>query len=304
MAIGAQAKTQRSFLFFQLIINILYCVHYAFLSATTATVVCIICVIRTLIFYLYRRKDKTVPIWLLIVILAVVIGSGVFTWEGWLSLLPIVATILFTFGQWQSNVKVTRLFVIAGDLTWIVYNIFYLAYADIAGRSVEALSCLIASLRYRDDTKKQPMEVSPNINPIREVKFYNLEEVGEAQIKIAVVAAKYKNKWIFCKQKSGTWELPGGHKEENETILETAKRELFEETGAAKFDITPVCIYYVTRHAMLFYAKITKLGALPPTETEIESIDFFEDLPPNLTLPQIHPKLFEKAKEFLTSTKT
>ena len=32
----------------------------------------------------------------------------------------------------------------------------------------------------------------------------------------------------------------------SEDILETAKRELYEETGAITFDITPICIYSVT----------------------------------------------------------
>lgn len=38
----------------------------------------------------------------------------------------------------------------------------------------------------------------------------------------------------------------GGHREDGEDILETAKRELYEETGAITFDITPICIYSVT----------------------------------------------------------
>ena len=51
----------------------------------------------------------------------------------------------------------------------------------------------------------------------------------------------------FAKHKErNTWEAPGGHREDGEDILETAKRELYEETGAITFDITPICIYSVT----------------------------------------------------------
>lgn len=35
------------------------------------------------------------------------------------------------------------------------------------------------------------------------------------------------------------------HREENENILETAKRELYEETGAIDFKIKPICVYSV-----------------------------------------------------------
>lgn len=303
MAIGSQAKTQRSFLFFQLIINALYCVHYAFLSATAATVVCIICVLRTLIFYLYRRKDKTVPIWMLIIILVVVVGSGAITWDGWLSLLPIVGTILFTLGQWQSNLKITRMFVIGADLVWIGYNIFYLAYADIAGRAVEALSCVIAALRYRGNTEKQASEVSVNISPIKEVKFYNLDEVTEDQLKIAVVAIKFQNKWIFYKNKeSATWELLNDYKKETETILDTAKRDLIEKTGTDQFEITPICSYYVTKHAMLFYAELKGSDNALKNAIKAGNLSLVKEIPSELTLPNIHPKLFEKAKEFINSS--
>ena len=35
-------------------------------------------------------------------------------------------------------------------------------------------------------------------------------------------------------------------REVGEDILETAKRELQEETGAIQFDIKPICVYSVT----------------------------------------------------------
>ena len=39
---------------------------------------------------------------------------------------------------------------------------------------------------------------------------------------------------MFCKHRDrDTHEVPGGHREDGEEILETVKRELKEETGAA-----------------------------------------------------------------------
>ena len=103
-----------------------------------------------------------------------------------------------------------------------------------------------------------------------EVKFY--DKVEDSLLKFAVIIAKTEGKWIFCKHKDrDTLEVPGGHREAGETILETAKRELKEETGAVDFHIRPVCVYSVkgkTRageniteetYGMLFTAEIFPL---------------------------------------------
>lgn len=77
-----------------------------------------------------------------------------------------------------------------------------------------------------------------------EVKFY--ENAEDNLLKFAVIVSKANGRWVFCKHKErNTYEVPGGHREDGETILETAKRELREETGAVDFDIQPICVYSV-----------------------------------------------------------
>ncbi|MCL2014784.1 MAG: NUDIX domain-containing protein [Defluviitaleaceae bacterium] len=108
------------------------------------------------------------------------------------------------------------------------------------------------------------------------------------------IVALYKEKWIFCKHKSRkTWENPGGHIEEGETPQNAAKRELYEETGATKFDIEPLCDYhidgkiggrYFKGNVQVYFANVHILGDLPPN-SEMELIDFFEVLPSELTYP-------------------
>ena len=83
-----------------------------------------------------------------------------------------------------------------------------------------------------------------------------------------------------------------------EDINDTAKRELFEESGAIDFDITPICDYLCdypltedkkSYYVRLFYAEINELGELP--NSEIDKVELFDALPENLTYPEIQPYL-------------
>jgi len=136
-----------------------------------------------------------------------------------------------------------------------------------------------------------------------EVKFYETHEIADSLLSYAVIVSRYMDKWVFCKNRSRkSWEIPGGRREACEAISDTAKRELFEETGATKFDLTPIGIYSVKGESesfgMIYFADIAKFDPLP--ESEIEAIDFFPDAAiPELSFPLIQPKLIERVKSAL-----
>lgn len=130
------------------------------------------------------------------------------------------------------------------------------------------------------------------------IKFFQKDEIEDEKLKFSVIMAKYQGKQIFCRHKKrSTWEIPGGHRELGESTYETAKRELYEETGAKEFSLNEICIYGVDMdgeitYGMLCLAEVTVLGPLPP-EMEIGQIELFDLLPSELTYPAIQPYLFE-----------
>lgn len=119
--------------------------------------------------------------------------------------------------------------------------------------------------------------------------------------KYVVVLSRYQGKYLLSRHKERTtWETQGGHIEPGETPLQAAKRELFEESGAVRYQIEPVFDYRAgdndgEANGMVFAAEIEELGPIPPSE--MAEVKAWEKLPDNLTYPAITPVLWKAWQE-------
>ena len=76
------------------------------------------------------------------------------------------------------------------------------------------------------------------------VRFH--QTAADSLLRFAVIVARYRGRWVMCRHiDRETYECPGGHRESGETVLEAARRELYEETGATDYELIPVSIYSV-----------------------------------------------------------
>lgn len=127
------------------------------------------------------------------------------------------------------------------------------------------------------------------------------ESVEDGKLAFAVILSRSAGKWVLCKHRARTTlEVPGGHREPGEAIMDTAVRELREETGAEAFSIRPVCVYAVERDdtpgeswGLLCWADIRRFA--PELHSEIERIFLLDRLPENWTYPDIQPALIREA---------
>lgn len=133
---------------------------------------------------------------------------------------------------------------------------------------------------------------------IMKCKVYMLNELKK--YKYVVVLSRFQGKILLSRHKMRTtWETQGGHIEKGETPLEAAKRELYEESGAVKFTISPLFDYWACdenswANGMVFMADITELSDMP--DSEMKEVKSFDKLPDKLTYPDLTPVFFEHAK--------
>ena len=151
----------------------------------------------------------------------------------------------------------------------------------------------ISQVESEDEYNSTHKDLQCKIFPLGHLKEY----------KYTVIFTFYQGKWILSRHRNrNTWETQGGHIETNETPLECAKRELFEESGIINADIYPVCDYLgftpqTWSTGIVFLAVVHSLGNLP--ESEIAETKIFDVLPAELTYPQTLPSLFAEAEKLL-----
>ena len=112
--------------------------------------------------------------------------------------------------------------------------------------------------------------------------------------KYVVVLSRFEGKILLSRHRArSTWETQGGHVEPGETPQAAARRELYEESGAADYTMIALCDYYAEDRdtgrgagGMVFAADIRRLEPLPP------EVRAFDRLPQNVTYPGITPALF------------
>lgn len=142
-----QQKQRKWVMIFQMTASAMFCIQLFMVGAITGGCVDSISFIRTAVFSQNDKKWASSQAWLWIFIFAMV-ATGILTWQGWLSLLPIVGSILSTVALWMKNPRNIRIISLFVGPCWLIYNIIHGAYTGAVNEALAMISIIIGILRH------------------------------------------------------------------------------------------------------------------------------------------------------------
>ena len=138
----------------------LLAIGYAILGAYTAIGLNILGLIAYIFFYVFKSKNKENPLYFIIILWVITIVNGIFTFSGWTSLLPTIASLLFYFSVWQKNTFIYRLLGVIATIFYVLYNIMYKSWFGATAQGVLLVLSIIGLVIYIIELDKNKKNIT------------------------------------------------------------------------------------------------------------------------------------------------
>lgn len=148
MVIGMQFRKKKNMLLAQIMTNTCYIIQYILLGAFTGVFTFIVNNLRSSTFYFYTQNCKKPSIWLLFLFSGLSIIIGIITYKNLFSIIPVVSSIISTYGAWQKKAKIFRIAIMTSSLILIFHDFHFRAYTGMISYTLTVTSTLIGFLKY------------------------------------------------------------------------------------------------------------------------------------------------------------
>lgn len=152
---SVQNKNKDKILKLQGFANAFYAGQYLVLGITSAASMNLVSILRSTIFYENYKKKKENSLNSLLIFLGLTIILGIINFNTWMSIIPIIITLFYTYAAWKRETKIIRWTFLIAAIVWIYYNIKVGAYISLVGNAFEMISGIIAIIRFDLEKKKQ-----------------------------------------------------------------------------------------------------------------------------------------------------
>lgn len=128
----------------------------AMLNGYTGAAMSIIMMLRDLTLLIQESKkskgkdiNKKLDLVILIITVLLMVILTIFTYNGPLSLLSVVATLVTTFALWQKDVKTYKILGLIAGILWLAYNIFIMSIMGIILELILVICSIVGYIKDR-----------------------------------------------------------------------------------------------------------------------------------------------------------
>ena len=141
-------KKMSAVLAFNLTGNLIVAVNYPISGSLSfaGMAVCLVACVQVFINFLLARKNREVPVWLLVIYLVSFIAVNLLSFGAWYDILALGAAVCFVFSISQQTPRTYRILYCANSTLWIVYDFLAASYSNLAVHIALALFTLVSML--------------------------------------------------------------------------------------------------------------------------------------------------------------
>lgn len=143
-----QCKEHKKLIIVQILSSLSICISYLLLGAWAGMVLNVVCILRNLIIYHKKVKVFSYSFWPYVLTLTMGI-MGIFSWQGYMSLLIVVALMVNTMFLYFPNVQNLRKSIVITSTMVLIYNAYYAVWGGVANELIAISSAIIGIYRYR-----------------------------------------------------------------------------------------------------------------------------------------------------------
>lgn len=143
-----QKNKRKSMLLLQMVASFIFMVHYLLLGAITGATMNFINTFRNYIFSQKERWHWASSSFWLYFFISVFIISGLITWQGYISILPIIGMVIGTISFWMNDPRRIRLFSLVSPPLWFIYNFISHSYPGMIVEIINITSIIIGIIRF------------------------------------------------------------------------------------------------------------------------------------------------------------
>ncbi len=133
--------------------SLMFVIQYVLLGAYTGAAMDIIGIIRNVTFIFLVKKGKSTTVGIIIFSI-ITVALGVFSWEGYISILAIFAKTITTVAYGIKNARIIRMFNLPSSACWLVYNLISFSLAGVLNEVFVLCSIAVAEIRLALKNKK------------------------------------------------------------------------------------------------------------------------------------------------------